>query len=41
MEAIPHSIVQTSSGKPSQMSGGYYSSKGGDQLYINTHDFGI
>ena len=34
-----HSNVPTSSGKPSQKSGGCYSSKGGDQLHVNAHDF--
>ena len=41
MEASPRSSVPTSSGKPSQQSGGCYSSKGGAQLHINAHDFGI
>ena len=41
MEASPCSNVPTSSGKPCQKSGGCYSSKGGDQLHINAHDFGM
>ena len=41
MEATPHSNVPRSSGKPSEKSEGCYSSKGGDQLHINAHDFGM
>ena len=41
MEASPRSNVPTSSGKPSQKIGCCYSSKGGDQLHINAHDFGM
>uniref|UniRef100_A0A8C7RC61 Uncharacterized protein n=1 Tax=Oncorhynchus mykiss TaxID=8022 RepID=A0A8C7RC61_ONCMY len=41
MEASPPSNVPTSSGKPSQKSVGCYSRKGGEQLHINSHDFGL
>ena len=41
MEANPRCNLLTSSGKPSQRSGRCYSSKGGDQLHSNAHDFGM
>jgi hypothetical protein len=38
---VPAAMFQHLSGKPPQKSGSCYSSKGGDQLHINAHNFGM